>query len=268
MLDKRTSRSQIFKNYHQLHQHQQSSLKCDVFPQQRFDFTLADPSASTTYELLKSTYLYLDATQSPICSTLLTAIQTFEEFVAHSSYNFSTAVALSIQYKLVAPSLSTAPTPATSRSSPIPPVNTHADDEILFIIDSSTSQLASHCLALERQIQLCADLQTLKVNLATCEQHNLLLASISHTCKADNLRLESLLSSCQGEIFRLRAEHDTLPIQQAATPFSQPARSHQPLKHLVAVLDAMPPAPSPPTAMPYPRMNKQEPDILPPRAPD
>ena len=29
----------------------------------------------------------------------------------------------------------------------------------------------------------------------------------------------------------------------------------QPLKHLVAVLDAMPTAPSPPTAMPYPRMN-------------
>ena len=140
MLDKRTSRSQIFKNFLQLQQHQQSSPKCDVSPQQRFDFTLADPSASTTYELLKSTYLYLDATQSPICSTLLTAIQTFEEFLAHSSYNFSTAVALSIQYQLVAPSLSNAPTPATSRSSPIPPVNTHADDEIFFIIDSSTSQ--------------------------------------------------------------------------------------------------------------------------------
>jgi hypothetical protein len=249
MLDKRTSRSQIFKNFLQLQQHQQSSPICDVFPQQRFDFTLADPSASTTYELLKSTYLYLDATQSPICSTLLTAIQTFEEFVAHSSYNFSTAVALSIQYQLVAPSLSNAPTPATSRSSPIPPVTTHADDEIFFLIDSSASQIESHCLALERQIQLCADLHSIQANLVTCEQHNLLLASISHMCKADNLRLESLLTSCQDEIFRFRAEHDTLLLQHEAPTLSQPARplpeiittkllgTDQPLKHLVALLD-------------------------------
>ena len=98
MLDKRTTRSQLFKNYLQLQHHQQSSPKCDVFPQ-RFDFTLADSSARTIYELLKSTYLYLDATQSPICSILLTVIKTFEEFVGHYSYNFSTAVALSIQYR-------------------------------------------------------------------------------------------------------------------------------------------------------------------------
>jgi hypothetical protein len=141
MLDKRTSRSQHFKNFLQLQQHQQSKPKYDVFPQQRLDFTLADPSASTTYELLKSTYLYLDATQSPICSTLLTAINTFEEFVAHSSYNFSTAVVLSIQYPLAAPSPSKAPTPATSSSSIISSVSAPADDEILFLLESSAFQL-------------------------------------------------------------------------------------------------------------------------------
>jgi hypothetical protein len=195
MLDKRTSRSQLFKNYLQLQHHQQSIPKCDVFPH-RFDFTLADSSARTIYELFKSTHLYLDATQSPICSTLLTAIQTFEEFVAHSSYNFSTAVALSIQYQLAAPSPSKAPTPATSTSS----VGTPADDAIFLLLESYASQLESNCLALEHQMQLCDSRHAIKANLVTCEQHNLLLATISHTCKADKFRLDSLLSSCHNEI--------------------------------------------------------------------
>jgi hypothetical protein len=165
MPDKRTPPSQYFKNFLQLQQHPQSKPNChgDVFPQQRFDFIPADPSAGTTYELLKSTYVYLDATQSPICSTLLTAINTFEEFVAHSSYTLSTAVALSIQYQLAAPSPSKAPTPATSTSSRISSVRAHADDEILFLLDSSTSQLESTCVILESQIQLCESLYTINL---------------------------------------------------------------------------------------------------------
>jgi len=225
MPDNRTSRSQYFKNFLQLQQHQQSKPKCDIFSQQRFDFTLADPSASIAYELLKSTYLYLDATQSPICSTLLTAITTFEEFVAHSSYNFSTAVSLSIQYQLAAPLPSTTPIPATSPSSLISSVSAPADDAISFLLESSASQLESNCLILESQLQLCKSLHTIKANLATCERHNLLLATISHTCKADNFRLESQLSSCQSENFRLRAEHLSY------------SRSDQPFKYLVALLD-------------------------------
>ena len=207
MLDKRTSRSQNFKNFLQLQNHQQSSPKCDVFPQQRFDFTLADSSASTIYELLKSTYLYLDATQSPICSTLLAAIQHFEEFVAHSSYHFWTAVALSIQYQLAAPSPSKEPLSATSSLNNA--VNFLADDDLLLLLESSAFQLESNCLALQRQLQLCESLHHLQANLATCEDHNLYLATISRTCKTDNLHLESLLSSCQDELSCLRAEHDT-----------------------------------------------------------
>jgi hypothetical protein len=187
MLDKRTSRCQNFKNFLQLQQHPQSSSKRDVFPQQLFDFTLADSSASTIYELLKSTYSYLDATQSPICSTLLTAIQNYEEFVAHSSYNFSMAVALSIQYQLAAPFPSKAPPPASSSSKNS--VIFFTDDDLFILLQSSASQLESTCLALKSQLQLCASIHHLKSNLATCEQHNLLLATISHTCKADNLRL-------------------------------------------------------------------------------
>ena len=120
MLDKRTSRSRNFKNFLQLQQQPLSNSKCDIFPWQQFDFTLADSSASTVYEFLKRTYLYLDATQSPICSTLLTVIHNFEEFVVHSSHNFSTAVALSLQCQLAVPSPSGHLLPCLSR--PIPSI--------------------------------------------------------------------------------------------------------------------------------------------------
>ena len=88
--------------------------------------------------------------------------------------------------------------------------------------ESYYSQLESNCLALERQIQLCDGLHAIKANLATCEQQNLLLATISHTCKADNFRLESILSSCQDELSCLSADHDTILPRLKAQPVSQP----------------------------------------------
>ena len=84
MLDKRTLRSQIFKNF-QLQKQQQLSSTCDVLPQPSFDFALADPLSANIYELLKATFLFLDATQSPIYSTLRSAIIQFEQFAAISS---------------------------------------------------------------------------------------------------------------------------------------------------------------------------------------
>ena len=99
MLDKRTPRSQNFKNF-QLQQHQQSLSKCDVLPQPFFDFALADPLPANIYELLKATLLYLDAIQSPICSTVRQAILQFEQYAAISSITLASVVSYSIKSQL------------------------------------------------------------------------------------------------------------------------------------------------------------------------
>ena len=141
MHDKRTSRSQLFKISSSCINISSLVQKCDVFSQPRFDFTLADPSASTTYELHKSTYLNPDATQSPICFTLLTAIRAFEEFVAHSSYNFSTEVALSnpisVGSTIIFQSANSCRFHKFAATLPILSVRTHVDDEISFLLESS-----------------------------------------------------------------------------------------------------------------------------------
>ncbi len=173
-------------------------------------------------------------------------------------------MALSIQYQLAAPLPSTTPTPATSPSSLLSSVSAPADYAILFLLESSASQLESNCLIHESQLQLCECLHTIKANLATCERHNLLLATISHKCKADNFRLKSLLSSCHAEISRLSAEHDTLvPLLDAQPARSLPPpnvmiscpMSDQPTKYFADLIESMPPEPSQDTAMPCPRMD-------------
>ena len=222
-LDKRTPRSLNFKNFLQLQQHQQPINRCDVFPQPRFDFDLADPNARNIYEQLKSVYLYLDAVNSPIASSLFNTIQNFDEFVAVSTYNLATVVRTSIQYQLAAPIASSAPstvsqpspspaTPSAQPHSPITSVSTSfADDALFSLLDFSASQLES----------LCESVQTLKDQLAACEQHNLLLDALSSTRKADHLRLENLLSTCQAENIRLRADIAKLPIPSKPTPEPQ-----------------------------------------------
>ena len=99
MLDRRTLRSQNFKNF-QLQQQQQMFSSCDVLPQPSFDFALADPLSANIYELLKAMFLFLDATQSPICSTLRSAILQFEQFAAISSATIASVVTSSIESQL------------------------------------------------------------------------------------------------------------------------------------------------------------------------
>ena len=231
-LDKRTERSLNFKNFLQLQHHPQTIKCCDVFPQPRFDFDLADPSARNIYEQLKSIWLFLDAVHSPIRSSLLNTIQNYEEFVASSTYNFATVVGISIKYQLAVPIVSSAPStvPPPSPSPATPSANSHssitsvspsfADDALFSLLEFSASQFDSHCLHLENQIQLCESVSSLKAQLADCEQHNLLLGTLSSTCKADHLRLENLLSTCQAENIRLRADIAP-PSKPTSVPDSQ-----------------------------------------------
>ena len=159
MLDKRTPRSQNFKKY-QLQQQRQSFSTCDVLPQPFFDFALADPLSANIYELLKATYLFLDATQSPICSPLRSAIIQFEQFAAISSVTIASVVTSSIEYQLavkgfirptklefdtladvVSPDILDSSTPRLPSVSSLSTIH----DDFLSLLDFSASQLESQC---------------------------------------------------------------------------------------------------------------------------
>ena len=84
MIDKRTSRSQNYKQF-QLQQQQKLSSQCDVVPPPKFDFSFADPAFGNIYELLKVTHLYLCATHSPVSSSVLHILQQFEQLAAHTT---------------------------------------------------------------------------------------------------------------------------------------------------------------------------------------
>ena len=218
MLDKRTPRSQNFKNY-QLQQQQQSFSPCDALPQLCFDFALADPLSANIYELLKATYLFLDATQSPICSTLRSAIIQFEQFAAISSVTIASVVTSSIEYQLVAkgflrPTKLSFDTSAADVASPdIPDATTpqlHSvsgvstiHDEFLSLLDFSASQLESQCALLEQQIQLCEQFHSIKENFSICEAHNLRLDD-------DLNRLTTAHSILASEFSCLQADHAQL----------------------------------------------------------
>ena len=84
MIDKRTSRSQNYKQF-QLQQQQKLSSQCDVVPPPNFDFSFADPAFGNIYELLKVTHVYLCATHSPVSSSVLHILQQFEQLAAHTT---------------------------------------------------------------------------------------------------------------------------------------------------------------------------------------
>jgi hypothetical protein len=155
MLDKRTPRSQNFKKYQLQHQHQQSFSKCDALPQPFFDFALADLLSANIHELLKATILYLDAIQSPICSTVRQALLQFERYAAISSITLASVVSCSIKYQLESQGslTSTKPDCCISRhfgciiSLQLPSVSSSStiNDDISSLLEISDSQLESQC---------------------------------------------------------------------------------------------------------------------------
>lgn len=156
MLDKRTSRSQRFKNF-QLQQQQQSFSECDVLPQAFFDFALADPLSANIYELLRATLLYLDATHSPICSTLRSAFLQFEQFAAISRITIASVLNSSLEYQLATkgfitptkpalnPSSADTASPNISNATILPSVSSSPTitDDFSYLLDFSASQLES-----------------------------------------------------------------------------------------------------------------------------
>ena len=211
MLDKKTPRCQNFKNY-QLQQHQQSFSKCDALPQPFFDFALADPLPAHIYELLKATYLYLAATKSPICSTLLSAMLQFEQYAAISSTTLASVVSCSIKYQLelqgslISTKLTTVASsdfldaPSTFQ---LPSVSSSPtiNDVITSLLDFSASQLESQCALLEQQIQLCEQFHSIKEQFSICEAHNLHL-------DAKLARLTAVHSPLVSDLSRLQTEND------------------------------------------------------------
>ena len=227
MLDKRTPRSQNFKNYQLQQSHQQSFSNCDVLPQRSFDFALVDPLPANIYELLKATYLYLDATKSPICSTLLSAMLQFEQYAAISSITLASVVSCSIKYQLESQqsfNKLACQTPTTSvASSDILDASDISDasstlqfssisssstgnDDIYSLLDFSASQLESQCSLLEQQISLCEQFSSIKDNFSICEAHNLHLDE-------DLIRLTTAHSVLESDISRLQAENLKLSLQ-------------------------------------------------------
>jgi hypothetical protein len=235
MLDKRTPRSQNFKNYQLQQQHPQSFSKCDALPQPFFDFALADPLPANIYELLKATILYLDAVQSPICSTVRQALLQFEQYAAISSITLASVVSCSIKYQLESQGSLTStklPTAAsadifkldTSSTLQLPSVSSSStiNDDISSLLDISASQLESQCLLFEQQISLCEQFHSIKENFSICEAYNLRLDTELTRLQADNLQL------CK----RIPSTHDQ---ERAALIYSavtaQFRRSYQSKRH-------------------------------------
>jgi hypothetical protein len=196
MLDKRTPRSQNFKNYQLQQQHPQSFSKCDALPQPFFDFALADPLPANIYELLKATILYLDAVQSPICSTVRQALLQFEQYAAISSITLASVVSCSIKYQLESQGSLTStklPTAAsadifkldTSSTLQLPSVSSSStiNDDISSLLDISASQLESQCLLFEQQISLCEQFHSIKKNFLFVRHIIFVLIQNLHVCK-------------------------------------------------------------------------------------
>ena len=221
MLDKRTPRSQSFKNF-QLQQQQQSFSTCNVLPQQLFDFALADPLYATIYELLKATLLHLAATQSPFCSTLQLAIYHFEQYAATSSVTLASAVSSSIEQQLAVqgilrptklnfdtlaadiavPAISDAP---STQKLPSVSSSTTIHEDFPYLLDLSASQLEPQCYLLEQQISIGERFHSIKENLSLCDAHNLCLDD-------DRLRLTAVISSLESDLSR----HQTASAQEQA----------------------------------------------------
>ena len=84
MINKRTTRSQNYKQF-QLQQQKKLSSQSDVVPPPKFDFSFADPAFGNIYELLKVTHLYLCATHSPVSSSVLHILQQLLKRAAHTT---------------------------------------------------------------------------------------------------------------------------------------------------------------------------------------
>ena len=164
-------------------EHPELNSTCDVLPTPIFDFALADPLSANIYELLKSTFLYLDATKSPICSTVRTAIIQFEQFAAISSVTIAAAVTSSIHHQLTAQGFliptkqcySNFSPAALNISGPEPTIVCSLatpHDEFLSLLDDSASQFESHRALIEQQILPCEHFKSLKNNFMACEADN------------------------------------------------------------------------------------------------
>ena len=219
MLDKRTSRSQNYKQF-QLQQQQKLVLPCDVLPQSKFDFSLADPAFGNIYELLKVTQLYLSATHSPVSSTVTNIMFQFEQLAACTTSTVAKYAVQTIKPTMI----DKIPSPLQSPECKIYPISISSTDGIFGSIDTIfsllekyTDQLEANCNLLEQNLQLSSKVHELTANISVCERHNLLLDEDASRLADETSILASDISRLQAEVDQLRAENEQLRLKSKPT---------------------------------------------------
>jgi hypothetical protein len=152
LLDKRTTRSQIFKQF-QLQQQQHISSKSEGLPLFHSDFSMVNPALANIYEGMTSVLLFLQATHSPICCPMLNIRTQFEHYV--NDLLLADWIARS---RKSTPSPVLKPTPSDISS-----VSFSPDDAIISLLESSELQAERNCSLLEQLSQLCS--QVLELNI-------------------------------------------------------------------------------------------------------
>ena len=231
---KRTQRSQTFKQF-QLQSQSQQISQCaskstgDVLPPPIFDFSMGDPAFYYLYESLKAVLLYLQATGSPISSTMLNIMHQVDQM----AFNNTRLLMDLIKYQLP-PFIKTPTQLQDNPSSVVPPVvsitipdnnsvsTSCAVDEIQ--VSSLLAQVEN--IATLHELHLSTVEQQCRSIMAVCENHNLQLASQLQQSQLDLQLLESKNTELTIELILLGEENQQLLKDRPVTPKLRITRSN------------------------------------------